>query len=246
MKNKLSMSLALLIALASGPAAALNQGDASAGNFSQACAGDIDAQRKATFFAEMDKADAALAAGQVDVAGAATMNAQRAVFRGGTMADDTSIRCLGTEATQRWFDTHLELWRRGSSYGLEGRSGDFGTLIVVAHDRGTQGLVEVATGRPVAGFREAYYAIKQILDRDDWQRQFGTPLLPDEKAVVKACRDALGPLDEYRGEEITRSLAAEADAFSRPMTAQEQQNVAQLNQASQLAEAIGGAGIMTS
>lgn len=242
----LSMSVLIIFAITATGAVARSHGDAGPSTFAEACYGDVSADRKATYYAEMDKADAALAAGSVEMAGEATLAAHQAVFRGGSYATAISIRCLGSEAMQRWFDTHLELWRQGSAYGLEGRTGDFGTVVVIAHDRGTQGLIDVATSRPSSGFREAYYAITQVIERNEWQREFGTPLLPAEKAVAAACRDALGPLDAYRHKEIARALAEEDKAFNQPMTQQEERMAAQVEQYAQLGTRLSGAEIASS
>ncbi|NND36431.1 MAG: hypothetical protein HKN81_04775 [Gammaproteobacteria bacterium] len=236
------MTSIVLIAAVSGiPALAQMGGDASGQTFAEFCSGSIGADREATYYAEMDRADAAVAAGDLATAGGATSQAFQAVFRGGSYADDTSIRCLGNNAIRRWHDTHLEMWRRGNASGLEGRSGDFAPMYIVANDRGTKGLIEVATSRPTSGFRAAYLAIEQIIELDDWRRNFGSPVLQEETVVAKACRDALGPLEDYRKQEISRTLAVEDKAFNRPPTQQEKQAAAQMDQFGQLATVLGGA-----
>jgi hypothetical protein len=240
LRSRLSTSFLFVFMTIATGAWAQTGGDASGRTFAEFCRGEIGADREATYYAEMDRADAAVAAGDLATAGGATRVAFQAVFRGGSYADDTSIRCLGDNAIRRWLDTHLEMWRRGSAYAMEGRSGDFAPMYVIANDRGTKGLIEVATSRPTTGFRAAYLAIEQIIELDDWRRNFGSPVLPEETAVAKACRDALGPLEDYRKQEINRVLAAEDEAFNRPPTEQEKQAAAQMDQFGQLATVLGG------
>jgi len=216
-------------------------GDAAARSFADLCQGELPADRQATFYAEMDKTDQAIARGDQAAAANATSAAFIATFRGGSYADDSSIRCLGDQATRRWLNANLASWRRGWSGGLEGRSGQYGVMYVVAADRGTQGLVEVISTGPASDFRGNYMALEEIVELSEIRESFGAPLLPEERAVAAACRDALVPLQEYANGELARVLVAENTAFDRPATRQEQDAMAQMGQFGKFAEAMAGA-----
>jgi len=218
----------------------MNRGDAAAQSFAEFCRDELPADRENRFYVELDNADQALVAGNVDAAGGALNNAWQATFRGGGETD-ASVRCLGEQATRRWFNTRLELWRKGSSAGLGGGMGrDYATLYVVAADRGADGIVDVVSKRPAEDFVWAYHSVEDIVEVYKWAREFGTLLLPEEGKIEKAARESLPALQEYAKREIKATLAAEDKAFNRPATQMERDAAARLGAIGKLAESMAG------
>jgi len=220
----------------------MGRGDAAAQSFAEFCRDELPADRRNRFYVELGNADREVAAGNTDAAGAALNNAWLAAFRGGGETD-VSVRCLGEQATRRWFNTRLELWRRGSSAGLSGGmgGGDYTTLYVAAADRGSDGVVAVVENRPAEQFIRAYHSVENIIEVSDWAREYGTLTLPEEQKIAKAARDALPALQEYAKREHAATLAAEDKAFNRPATQMELDAAAQLGNIGKLAESMAGA-----
>lgn len=220
-------------------------GDAAAQSFAEYCRGELPAERESRFYAELDDAEQALDAGDLAMAETALGGAWQAAFRGGGETD-VGVRCLGEQATRRWFQARLELWRRGSSAGARGGMGaDYTTLYAVAADHGSKGIVEVVSKRPADRFTWAYHSVEDIVEVDEWARAYGTLILPEEQAIANAAREALPALREYAKREHAATLVAEADAFDRPATQMERDATAQLDSIGQLAESMGGIDIST-
>ena len=220
-------------------------GDAAPQSFAEYCRGTIGPDRVASFNAEIGKAEQALAAGNQEVTEVAMLNASQAVWRGGNY-DDLSVRCLGEEATRRWHNLQLELWRRGW-WGTvaDGLQGSYPEMYVIAADRGSDGLVEVISHRPAKDFLRNYQAVADIAEMIESRDKFGTTQIPEERAIGQVCREALEPLQKFARTAHANALVAEDKAFTRPPTQMEREAAEALGGVGELALAMGGMDINT-
>jgi hypothetical protein len=214
-------------------------GDVSPQSFAEYCRGELPADRQATFFAELDKAERVLAARNTADAKTALGKALSAVYRGGAETD-IAVKCLGEPIALRWFTTQLALRRQVSRSGPRGTGPDYTTLYVAAADRGTDGIVEVVSSQSATRFVRSVQTLKGIVDRIEADRKYGAFILPGEEAIEKACRDAVDPLSERARREHRATLAAEDQAFNRPATGQEIEATNAMGGAEALASAIAG------
>ncbi len=219
-------------------------GDVSAQTFAQYCRGDLPAERKATFNAELQKAEQFAADRNTDDAQAALSLAWEATHRGGAY-DDTGVRCLGEGVTRHWLTVNLALWRLGAGSGPEGIGGDFTGMYVAAADGGTDGIIATVSPQPAREFRRSVAGLEGIVSLTEGRRSFGTLVLPEEDVIANATRAAVDALRQQAEKNRRTTLASEEKAFNRPPTEQELAAVDAMSNAGEFANAIGGGEIDT-
>ncbi|RLA46237.1 MAG: hypothetical protein DRR06_05550 [Gammaproteobacteria bacterium] len=205
------------------------EGDVSAQTFTEYCRGDLPADQQASFYAQLDLAEQALAAQKTTAAEAAMGKALSAVYRGGAESD-ISVKCLGEPAARRWLTTKLVIQRLAPQPGL----------YITAADRGKDGLIEIVSPQPAARFVQSFQTIEYIADRIETDRQYGAFILAQENAIEKACRDAIEPLTKQARQKHQSTLAAEDKAFTRPATEQETAALNAIDDAEEFTSVIAG------
>ena len=102
---------ALVAAIFSTAAVALDYGDAAAPNFAAYCSAPLPPDRQGSFDRNLGAAEKALAAGDIDAAQRAVSEAYSASYRGGPEWD-VGVKCLGRATAQRWHAVRLDLKRQ--------------------------------------------------------------------------------------------------------------------------------------
>ena len=201
---------------------AMGQGDASPQNFQQFCSGPLPASRANAFRENLAMSEQAIAARNLEQAQLTFNNAMSAAYRGGGESD-MSVKCLGKTTAARWHTAKLELKRlqadvRGST-----------DLYLIAADRGTPGLIETITKGKRPQIRGSVTWLEEIARRLGAEQAYGAFLLSGEQDILEASEAAVKEIRIRAEKAIKAALEAEATAFNRPPSAQEQQLVAGSN-----------------
>jgi hypothetical protein len=237
-----------------GPAAGQDgAGHVEPQNFDQFCAAEVrrgdlrgrtmEEELKQKFFAELDRAERAIAAGDLDTTRNAMALAGGAVGR--TMIGDKlnlSVKCHGESAARRWFNVNLGIWRLAT--GDERL--EFGARKEMRYSLFANGADEVAkrvSNVPERQFKGSFRPVQRAVDEVESERDFGAFILSEEERVVAAGREALASLRKFADGKVETALGAEAVSFSRPATEQEQAAGQLVGATGQMAQAMAGVDI---
>ena len=213
--------------------------------FADLCRRELPAKQQSLFYAELGRAEQAIAAGNVRDAEQAMNNAQGASWRGADFdqkaSNDVGVKCLGEQTASRWHTARLGLYRLlDSEYPNDSDRVWQTNLILTANDGGSDVLVNEIRSEPASRFRGAVGALEGITRQVDTDREFGAYILAGENQVATACRDASRQLRKLADQKHRAALAAEDTAFNRQPTEQETSMARAATSAEAAASAIMG------
>ena len=231
------------------PVTGENVGDVMPQNFTELCrvqkrigearGPTMEQELKTRFYAELERAERALAAGDAVVASDTLYGAAATMYMGGREGSMLSVKCLGEPTARRWFNANLGVWRLATGdrrLEIEARDEMRYSLFV-------DGADDVATrvrNVPAKRFKGSFRAVKDAVDMIESERDFGAFILREEEQVVAAGRDALASLRKFADGKVGAALDSEAVAFSRPATEQEQAAGQLVGATGQMAQAMTG------
>ncbi|UCG72589.1 MAG: hypothetical protein JSV45_15310 [Chromatiales bacterium] len=214
-------------------------GDVGPRNFAEYCAGELSADRKEKFYAERDKAERAIAAGNPGDAEAAMYEALGAVYRGGSEESDVPVKCLGQPTARRWLAMRLDLYRLQTQQASNERA-RAPQLFTAADRGGSAAVVSLVSDQRAGDFRSSLRALEGFIERVTNEREYGAFILAEEDAIATAFRDANGPLLQFANQQHRDALNAEDQAFHRAPTEQEFAAAGSVGSAEMLAKAVAG------
>jgi len=186
-------------------------------NFAALCQGDLTPKLQAEFDTNLNKAEQALQAGNLDQAEEALNRASSAAIRGPNETFySAALKCQGETKARRMFvasrDYHLARKAQGEK--------DIPFWVIVASD-GKSGIMNYTQAYDGNRYRRARMSVQTIIDEKERDQNYGAFLLSEEEAMLKACRDALPAMRAHADNKHTAALAAEKEAFGRQPTEQE-------------------------
>jgi len=187
-------------------------------NFAALCQGDLAPELQAEFDTNLDKAEQALQAGNLNQAREALSRANSAAIRGPNETFySAALKCQGKTKARRMFvasrDYHLARKSQGNK--------DIPFWVIVAGG-GKSGIMNYTQAYDGNKYRRAWMSVQTIIDEKERDRDYGAFLLSEEEAMLMACRDALPAMRAHANDKHAAALAAEKEAFDRQPTKQEQ------------------------
>jgi len=186
-------------------------------NFAALCQGGLTHKLQAEFDTNLNKAEQALQASNLDQAGEALSRASSASIRGPNETFySAALKCQGETKARRMFvasrDYHLARKAQGEK--------DIPFWVIVASD-GKSGIMNYTQAYDGNRYRRARMSVEAIIDEKERDRNYGAFLLSEEEAMLKACRDALPAMRDHADSKHSAALATEKEAFNRKPTEQE-------------------------
>ncbi|MGI9343633.1 MAG: hypothetical protein ACR2QV_12350 [Gammaproteobacteria bacterium] len=231
------------------PVTGENVGDTMPQNFDELCRtqkrigearGETMQQELRTrFYAELERAERALAAGNAGEASDTLYGAAATMYMGGREGSMLSVKCLGEPTARRWFNVNLGVWRLATG----DQRLEIGARDDMRYSLFADGADDVATrvrNVPAKRFKGSFRAVQDAVDMIESEREFGAFILQEEEQVVAAGGEALASLREFADGKIGAALNSEAVAFSRPATEQERQAGQLVGATGQIAQAMTG------
>jgi len=186
-------------------------------NFAALCQGDLLPKYQAEFDSNLAKAEQALKAGDLEQTREALSRADSAAIRGPNETFfNAAIKCQGEAKARRMFVTRRDYHLARKAQGKT----DIPFWVIVA-DGGKSGISAYTQGYDAKKYRRAMTSVQKIVDRKEWERDYGAFLLSEEQAMLQAGKDALPEMRAHARSKHTEALAAEARAFNRAPTEQE-------------------------
>ena len=225
-------------------------GDASPQSFSEFCGAELrrnDARGQALqdemtkrFYAELERAERALAAGNTAEAADRLTSAEGSIYRGGREDSITSVKCLGEPTARRWFKVSLSVWRAAKGDRRLEISWRRDMQYMLAAPAKPESVASTIEAAPADRFKGSYRAVSDAVEAIEADRNYGAFILREEEQIVANGREVLALLSDFARREAAAALKAEDAAFKRPATEQERQAAQAYRSGSQIGMAMAG------
>ncbi len=194
----------------------------------------------ARFYAELDQAERALAAGNVGEASDRLDSAESAAYRGGREDSMMSVKCFGEPTARRWFKVNLAVWRAATGDRRLEISQRRDTQYTLAAPAQPENVASTIQAVPADRFKNSYRSVREAVDGIEADRDYGAFILREEEQIVTNGREVLALLSDFARREAAAALEAEDVEFKRPATEQERQAAQAMRSGSQIGMAMVG------
>jgi len=225
-------------------------GDASPQSFSDYCGAEmrrLDARGQALqeeltarFYAELEQAERALAAGNVGEASDRLNSAESTAYRGGREDSMISVKCFGEPTARRWFKVNLAVWLAATGDRRLEISQRRDTQYKLAAPAQPKNVASTIQAEPAKRFKNSYRSVRDAVNGIEADRDYGAFILREEEQIVANGREVLALLSDFARREAAAALEAEDVEFKRPATEQERQAAQALSSGSQIGMAMAG------